>query len=97
MIDQSQLKRGGLLKLIEGEILDGQLLSGTRDWIDSEFAVALDSGCTDCVCAPDDIPGYVFVVPPGSRAGLHFVVGGGGRIPNQGQDRLSLETMGETP
>ena len=64
-------------------------------WTVSLFA--LDSGCTDHVCAPDDVPGYVCVESPGSRVGQHFVVGDGGRIPNQGQACLSLETMGETP
>ena len=97
IIDRSQLKGGGLLTLFEGEILDGQLISGTQDWIDVEFKVALDSGCTEHVRAPDDVPGYVCVESPGSRVGQHFVVGDGGRITNQGRACLSLETMGETP
>ena len=57
----------------------------------------MDSGCTDHVCAPDDVPGYVCVESPGSRVGQHFVVGDGGRIPNKGQGCLSFEAMGETP
>ena len=84
-----------MLNLLEGEILDGQLLAGTQDWI--EFEVALDSGCTDHVCASDDAPGYVCIKSPGSRVGQLFVVGDGGRIPNKGQACLSLETMGESP
>jgi hypothetical protein len=97
IIDQLQLKGGGLLNLFEGEILDGQLLAGTRAWIDVEFEVALDSGCTDHVCAPDDVPGYVCVESPGSRVGQRIVFGDGGIIPNKDQACLSLETMGETP
>ena len=97
IIDQSQLRGGGLLNLFEGKSLDGQLLSGILDWIDVEFEAALDSCCTDHVCAPDDVPGYVCVESPGSRVGQHFVVGDGGRIPNKGQACLSLETVGETP
>ena len=97
IIDQSQLRGGGVLNLFDGDILDGQLLAGTQDWIDVEFEVALDSGCTDHVCAPDDVPGYVCIESSGSRVGQHFVVGDGGRIPIQGQACLSLETMGGTP
>ena len=77
--------------------MDGQLLSATQDWIDVEFEVDLDSGCTDHVFAPDEIPGYVCVESSGSRAGQHFVVGDGRRIPNKGQACPSLETMGESP
>ena len=57
----------------------------------------MDSGCTDHVCTPDDVPGYVCIESPGCRVGQHFVVCDDGRIPNQGQACLSLETMGETP
>jgi hypothetical protein len=85
----------GSISLFEGEIKDGTVLAGEAEWIDVEFEVALDSGCTDHVCAMEDIPGYMCIASPGSRAGQHFIVGNGARIPNQGEAILNLETMDE--
>ena len=39
------------------------------DWIDVEFEVALDSGCTDNVCHQGDVPGYLIEASAGSRCG----------------------------
>ena len=63
------------------------------EWVDVEFEVALDSGCTDNVCHPGDVPGYV-VESPGSRCGQGFLVGNGERVPNAGQAHLCLQTGG---
>ena len=66
----------------------------TGDWIDVEFEVALDSGCTDNVCHAGDVPGYMVVESPGSRCGQGFLVGNGERVPNAGQAHLCLQTGG---
>ena len=86
--------QGGTISLFEGEFLDGQVLTGSQEWIDVEFEVALDSGCTDHVCSPNDVPGYVIEDSPGSRVEQHFVVGTGARIPNTGQSCFNHESDG---
>ena len=60
-----------------------------------EFEVALDSGSTDHVCHPGDLPGYVIEASPGSRAGQGFIVGNGARVTNDGQSVLSLQGAGD--
>ena len=67
----------------------------TEKWIDVEFEVALDSGCTDNVCHQGDVPGYIVEASAGSRCGQGFLVGNGERVPNTGQAHLSLQTDGE--
>ena len=62
------------------------------EWIDVEFEVALDSGSTDNVCPPGDVPGYVVEESPGSRVGQGFIVGNGARVTNDGQSLLSLQS-----
>ena len=42
---------------------------------DVEFEVALDSGCTDHVCADVDAPGYELEESPASRCGGGFIIG----------------------
>ena len=66
-----------------------------EEWIDVEFEVALDSGSTDHVCHPSDLPGYVVEASPGSRAGQGFIVGNGARVTNDGQSVLSLQGAGD--
>ena len=83
------------MALLEGTFVDGQVLANHQEWVDVEFEVALDSGCTDHVCAEEDVPGYVVVESPGSRAGQHFVVGNGARIANTGQSCLHLEATSQ--
>ena len=68
--------------------------SAIGDWIDVEFEVALDRGCTDNVCHQGDVPGYVIEASAGSRCGQGFLVGNGERVPNTGQAHLSLQTDG---
>ena len=65
------------------------------EWIDVEFEVALDSGCTDNVCHSGDAPGYVIQESVGSKCGQGFMVGNGQRVPNVGEVHLSLETSGK--
>ena len=87
--------RGGVLNLLEGEKPDSTVLANeSDDWIDIEFEVALDSGCTDHVCDPDDARGYVVEESAGSKRKQKFLVGNGERIPNQGQIRLNLQGPG---
>jgi hypothetical protein len=71
-----------------------QALVNTSDWQDVEFEVALDSGCTDNVCHPGDVPRYPVEDSPGSRHQQGFLVGNGARVPNEGQAHLSLQTAG---
>jgi hypothetical protein len=87
----------GLVNLFEGTMMSGELMSNTQEWIDVEFEVCLDSGCTDNVCAPSDVPGYACEASAGSRAGQHFIVGNGARIPNKGQACLNLASSGDGP
>ena len=83
-----------LLSLMEGENC-GQILVNDDDWIDVEFEVALDSGSTDNVCHPGDVPGYVVESSQGSRAGHHFIVGNGAKVTDDGQVNLNLQTGGD--
>ena len=66
---------------------DGPILmnDGEQEWEDVEFEVALDSGSIVNVCHEDDAPGYLLQESPGSRRGQNFVVGDGGKLPNQGE------------
>ena len=61
-----------------------------RQWQEVEFEVALDSGSIVNVCHSDDAPGYVLQGSPGSKKGQNFVVGDGGKLPNQGEKHLNL-------
>ena len=71
-----------------------EILVNSSEWIDVEFEVALDSGCTDNVCHEGDAPGYVLEPSAGSKAGQHFIVGNGAQVPNSGQVNLNLQTDG---
>ena len=69
------------------------MLVGASAWVDSEIEVTLDSGCVDHILDLGDAPGYeAFVAEsPGSKRGQRYVVGNGGRVPNEGQLVLNLE------
>ena len=83
---------GGVLQSMLFEAEREELLVNQGDeWIDVEFEVALDSGCTDHVCDPEDTPGYLIEQSSGSKRNQHFLVGNGERIKNQGQLRLNLQ------
>ena len=75
-------------------IADHAVLSA-ENWVDIEFEVALDSGSQDHVCDEQDCPGYVTEVSPGSSRGQCFIVGDGGKLPNQGQRQLNMQPMGD--
>lgn len=77
--------------LCEGERL-AEALVNVDDWQDLEFEVALDSGCTDNVCHPGDVPRYPVEESLGSRHKQGFLVGNGARVPNEGQAHFSLQT-----
>ena len=81
---------GGSTHLLEATS-PAQLMVNDASWEDVEFEVALDSGCTDHVCADVDTPGYVLEESAASRCGGGFTIGDGGILPNQGQKRLQLE------
>ena len=53
--------------------------------------MALDSGSIVNVCHSDDAPGYMIAESLGSRNGQNFIVGDGGKLPNQGEKSLNLE------
>ena len=72
------------------EILVGE----TAGWEDVEFEVALDSGAVIHVCSAADTPGYNVQPSPGSRRGQQFMMGDGGKTPNQGQVALNLSNGG---
>ena len=84
------------ISLMEGEQFSqsAEILVNSTEWVDVEFEVALDSGCTDNVCHEGDVPGYVLEPSAGSKAGQHFIVGNGQKVPNNGQVNLSLQTDG---
>jgi len=92
IVDHLGHPSGGSLCLCEGE-KRAEVMANVSDgeWIDVEFEVALDSGSTDHVCHPSDLPGYVVEASPGSRAGQGFIVGNGARVTNDGQSVLSLQ------
>ena len=70
---------------------DAECLNNEEEWQDIEIEVALDSGSIVNVCHEDDAPGYELVESPGSKRNQHFIVGNGGRMPNQGEKHLNLE------
>ena len=88
---------GWTIAIIEAEQDDDQALATAQEWIDDEFEVALDSGSTDNVCHPEDAPGYVVEASQGSRRGQKFVVGDGNKISNDGEVRLNLQTIEDSP
>ena len=81
---------GGSTHLLEATT-PPQMMVNEAQWEDVEFEVALDSGCTDHVCADVGSPGYVLEESPASRCGGGFTIGDGGILPNQGQKKLHLE------
>ena len=84
----------GLLFLMEGENC-GQILVNDEVWVDVEFEVALDSGSTDNVCHPGDVPGYLLESSQVSRAGQISIAGNGAKVPNDGQVNSNLQTGGD--
>ena len=100
-IKTQEVQDKGLMDMIgmlfEREAVPEAMVNTTTepDWVDVEFEVALDSGCTDNVCHGGDVPGYLIETSPGSRCGQGFLVGNGERVPNTGQVHLSLQTDGD--
>ena len=52
--------------------------------------MALDSGSVVHVCANENAPGYTLDESMGSKRGQNFLMGDGGKVPNQGQKALNL-------
>ena len=77
------------------DLIVDQAVFSAENWVDIEFEVALDSGSQDHVCDEQDCPGYVTEVSPGSSRGQCFIVGDGGKLPNQGQRQLNMQPMGD--
>ena len=75
------------------KFIDGEVNVAT-EWQDITFEVCLDSGCTDNVCHPAGVPGYVVEPSAGSRGKRGFTVGNGQRVTNDGQAILSLQRDG---
>ena len=55
--------------------------------------MALDSGSVVHVCAEEDCLGYLLEESPGSKRNQMFLMGDGGKIPNQGQKSLRLADL----
>ena len=66
------------------------LANTEEEYPEVEFEVALDSGSVVHVCAAADTLGYLLEESPGSRREQKFLMGDGGRLPNQGQKHLKL-------
>ena len=64
------------------------------DWQDVWIDITLDSGACRHVLPRQTVPGYPVQDSLGSRRGASFIVGDGGRIPNEGQVALNLEASG---
>ena len=58
--------------------------------------ITLDSGCVEHVMSIEDAPGYEGLITSsaGSRRGLNFLVGSGQPLPNKGEIRLNMESLG---
>ena len=79
------------INLVEMSDGDGEILvAGDDQWQDVEFEVALDSGSVVHVCSSEDAPGYQLDESLGSKRGQNFLMGDGGKVPNQGQKALNL-------
>lgn len=60
---------------------------------DVEMDIALDSGCVDHVCAKSGAPsgaGFSMIESGRSRGKRCFIVGNGGRVPNEGGVALTM-------
>ena len=94
VIDQLDPQRSMSVNLFTADcdLEDAPLLISEDDqqWQEVEFEVALDSGSIVNVCHSDDAPGYILQESPGSKKGQNFVVGDGGKLPNQGEKHLNL-------
>ena len=77
-----------LVEMVDGD--EDVLAAGAEQWEDIEFEVALDSGSVVHVCASEDAPGYSLDESMGSKRGQNFLMGDGGKVPNQGQKALNL-------
>ena len=62
------------------------------EWHDREVDITLDSGACENVIDAEDAPGYLVIESAGSKRGQNFVVGDGGRLPNEGQVELNMES-----
>ena len=70
---------------------DAPVMVGEQEqWPEVEFEVALDSGSVVHVCSQTDTLGYLLEPSPGSKRDQKFLMGDGGRLPNQGQKHLKL-------
>ena len=70
------------------------MLPALEEWVDLDLEVILDSGACDHVMDAEDAPGYAVTESAGSRRGQVFIVGDGHKIPNEGQVKLNMETLG---
>ena len=55
--------------------------------------MALDSGSVVHVCSDEGCMGYLLEDSPGSKRNQMFLMGDGGKIPNQGQKSLRLADL----
>ena len=63
----------------------------SQSWRCVELLV--DSGAVDNVGDPHDFPEYAIKASEGSKAGMHYVAANKGKIRNQGEQHLILQSM----
>ena len=98
----------GVLEEVENSVLpiitddsyeDQNELLPVGSWVDSVIQITLDSGCVEHVMSIVDAPGYEGSITSsaGLRCGQNFLVGNGQPLPNKGEMRLNMESLGGVP
>ena len=59
-------------------------------WV--RIRTVMDSGAAESVAPPSMVPGVIVQESPGSKRGQHYVSASAGRLPNLGQQQLSVQT-----
>ena len=62
------------------------------EWQDRELEITLDSGACENVIDSEEAPGYLITESVWRRRGQNFVVGDGGRLPNECQVDLVMSS-----
>ena len=79
-------------QLLPLTIEDTDAIMPVTEWVDRDIEITLDSGACENVMDAEDAPGYLVTESAGSRRGQNFVVGDGGRLPNEGQMQIHMES-----
>lgn len=73
--------------------LDILVLGCMQEWPELEKGITVDSGAVECVMPSVCAPHIPIKESDGSKKGSHYVAVGGARIPNVGQERVTLATQ----